>query len=58
MTWKKRMVRASLKANRSTIHGSERVGLAKIIPTKKRLSMSYGVRLSPLSAADSGYINS
>jgi len=39
-------------------HGRERVGLANIVPTKKRLSMSYGLRLSPSSAADSGYINS
>ena len=51
------MVRASLKANRSIIHGWERVGLAKIVPTKKRLSMSYGVRLSSPSAADLEYIN-
>jgi len=36
MTWKKRMVCASLKDTRNCFHGRERVGLAKIVPTTKR----------------------
>ena len=39
------MVYASLKDTRNCFHSREQVGLAKIVPTKKRLSMSYGLRL-------------